>query len=105
MLVTRAEVMKKLQPAHAVTAAIFVPLGYCTVLRHPLSSGGAATMVASSLPGPPGTPWGALGGDGAMRRGQGCLWMWGSEGGCALPTWSCLSSLGARGSCHGITHA
>lgn len=29
----------------------------------------------------------------------------GSEGGCALPLWSCSPGQGARGSCHGTTHA
>lgn len=74
---TCAQAMKKLQPAHVVTGAIFVPLGCCTLLRHPLSSSGVAAAVVSSQPGPAGTLHGALGGDAAMWRGQGHLWPWG----------------------------
>lgn len=50
-------VMKKLPLAHAITGAIFVPVGYCTVL--------ATTLVSC---------WPSLGGDSAIWRGQGHPW-------------------------------
>lgn len=52
MPVTCAQVMKKFQPAHAVTGAIFVPVGYCTATRF--------APVRQPLPSPAGTlcaPW------------------------------------------------
>lgn len=75
--VTCAQAMKKSQLAHAVTSAIFVPAGYCTVRQWDGHHHGLLLSVEPGKVTIPRRGARAMGGQG------------GAEGGYALPAWSC----------------